>query len=81
MGLNNILVVENRIRQMLNKDRKENPNKMVSLLKGEIFYILRNYMDIKLDDIVVDIGVDNDGKYIININAEVGRMFLVNCLT
>ena len=80
MGVNNLTIMDNRIRQMLVNDRKENPDKIISLLKSEILYIFKNYMDIKMEDIMLDIGIDNNGKYVINLNVEVGRIFLANCL-
>ena len=80
MGVNSLALMDNRIKQMLVNDRKENPDKIISLLKSEILYIFKNYMDIKIEDIILDIGIDNNGKYIINLNVEVGRIFLANCL-
>ena len=80
MGVNNVVIIENRIKQMLINDRKENPDKIISLLRSEIFYIFKNYMDIKIDDIELNIGIDNNGKYVVSINAEVGRLFLAKYL-
>lgn len=75
-----IAVVDDRIKQMLINDKKENPNKVVGLLKSEIFYVLKNYMDIRIEDIYFDIGIDNNGKYQITLNAEVARLFVANYL-
>ena len=80
MGIKEVAIIDNRIKQMLINDKKENPNKIIGLLKSEMFYILKNYMDIKIDDIELNIGVDNDGKYVITFNAEVSRIFLANYL-
>ena len=80
MGVDNVAIIEARIKQMLINDRKENPNKIISLLKSEVFYIFKDYMDIKMEDINLDIGIDNNGKYVINLNVETGRIFLANYL-
>ena len=58
-----VAVFDSRLKQMLINDKKENPNKLVGIIKSEIFYILKNYMDIKSDDIIFDIGIDNNGKW------------------
>jgi len=76
-----LVVFDNRIKQMLINDKKENPNKLIGILKSEIFYILKNYMDIGSDDIVLDIGIDNNGKYLLSINVESVRLYMANYLT
>ena len=78
--MNYAVAIDNRIKQMLVKDKKINPEKIVKLLKSEIFFSLRNYMEIKVDDINLDIGIDNDGKYIISLNATSNRLYLTNYL-
>jgi len=37
-------------------------------------------MDIKIDDVQFDIGIDNNGKYLISLNADVARIFVANYL-
>ena len=78
MDVREVFAVDNRIKSMMINDKKENPNKIVGLLKSEIFYILKNYMDVKLEDIVLDICIDNNGKYVVSFNVEASRMYLVN---
>lgn len=73
-------MLDSRIKQMLINDKKNNPNKIISLLRSEIFYILQNYMDIKIDDVQLDIGIDNDGKYLLNLNVETSRIYITNYL-
>lgn len=80
MGLREVAILDDRIKRMLANDKKENPNKIIGLLKSEFFYTLKNYMDIRLEDIQLDIGIDNSGKYIITFNAEVARIFIANHL-
>lgn len=73
-------MLDSRIKQMLINDKKNNPNKIISLLRSEIFYILQNYMDIKIDDVQLDIGIDNNGKYLLNLNVETSRIYITNYL-
>lgn len=78
--MNQLSVVNDRLKNMLINDKKDNPNKIVGLLKSEIFYVLKNYMDIDQDDIYFDIGIDNDGSYQLSFNAEVKRIYIANYL-
>ena len=78
--MQNIALLDNRLKQILINDKKDNPIKIVGLIKSEIFYVLKNYMDIKLEDINLDIGIDNNGKYLITMSCEVARIFIANHL-
>ena len=73
-----IVVLDRRVRQLLINDKKDNPNKIINLIKSEMFYILKNYMEINIDDIDLDIGIDNDGKYLISMSCEASRIFTPN---
>lgn len=75
-----ITIVDNRLKQILMNDKKDNPNKIAGLIKSEIFFVLKNYMDVKIDDIQFDIGIDNYGKYVVTFNAEVSRIYVANYL-
>lgn len=75
-----VAVLDNRLKQILINDKKDNPNKIVGLLKSEFFYVLKNYMDIKMEDLQVDIGIDNNGKYLLTLSCEVQRIYIVNHL-
>ena len=75
-----VALADNRIKQMLVKDKKINPDKIIKLLKSEIFFALRNYMEINPDNIKLDIGIDNDGKYIISLTGVSNRLYLTNYL-
>lgn len=79
MGINRALS-NVRLNNLMNVDKKDNPDKIVKLLKSEIVYVFKNYMDINIDDVKLDIGIDNNGKYLINFTCEVGRIFVANAL-
>lgn len=78
--MKSVVLMDNRLRQVLINDRKDNPGKIIGLIKSELFFVLRNYMDVKIDDLQLDIGIDNNGKYLINFNCEVSRIYIVNHL-
>lgn len=69
-----------RLNNLIKADKKDNPEKLIKLVKSEIVFVLKNYMDIKYDDVKLDIGIDNNGKYLINFSGEVSRIFLVKTL-
>ncbi len=78
--MKDVAMLDSRIKQMLINDKKNNPNKIISLLRSEIFYVLQNYMDIKIDDVQLDIGIDNNGRYLLNLNVETSRIYITNYL-
>ena len=78
--MGSISVLNNRVKQILVNDKKDNPNKIAGLIKSEIFYILKNYMDIKLNDIDFNIGIDSFGKYVLTFSVESPRIFIANYL-
>ncbi len=69
-----------RIDNLIKVDKKENPEKIIKLLKSEIVYVFKNYMDINMDDVKLDMGIDNNGKYLINFSCEVNRIFVANTI-
>ena len=69
-----------RIDNLIKVDKKENPEKIIKLLKSEIVYVFKNYMDINMDDVKLDMGIDNNGKYLINFSCEVNRIFIANTI-
>ena len=71
-------VVSTRLKNMLINDKKDNPNKIIGLIKSEIYFVLKNYMDIDQDDICFDMGIDNDGSYRLSFSAEVKRIYVSN---
>ena len=61
---------ENRLKNMLIKDKQDNPQKVTGVLKSEILYVLKNYMEIKDYDLDVDINIGADGYYHLIIQAD-----------
>ena len=61
--------LENRLKNIIVADKKENPGKIERLLKSEIMNVLKNYFDITSEDVSLSILINDDGKYDLQINA------------
>jgi len=61
---------ENRLKNMMVADKADNPHKIERVLRAEIFYVLKNYFEIRGDDLFVNIELNELGNYIINIKCE-----------
>ena len=61
--------LENRLKNIIVADKKENPEKIERLLKSEIMNVLKNYFDITSEDVSLSILINDDGKDDLQINA------------
>ncbi len=61
---------EGRLRNMLIRDRQDNPQKINRILKSEILYVLKNYFDLKDYDLDIDVSLGNNGYYHLSIQAD-----------
>jgi septum formation topological specificity factor MinE len=64
----------NRLDNVIKKDKKTNPQYMKEVLKSDIFDLLNNYFDVNFSDININIDLNNNNLYTININAIGDRM-------
>ena len=79
--MNNELVVCNeRLRNVLKSDKQDNPHKIINVLKSDILYILKNYMEITSDNLEVNISVTSTGVYNVTVLANVSRLKTLNCI-
>ena len=67
--MRNITNCENRLREMLIADKRENPSKIERLLKSELYYLLRNYFEFNSEDFTIEIAVNEFGKFEFNISG------------
>ena len=67
--MNKLVVCEDRLKNILVSDKRENPIRIERVLKAELIGVIRNYFEITSDDVALDIIVRNDGKYDIQLNA------------
>lgn len=77
---NELVVCNERLRNVLKSDKRDNPNKILNVLKSDILYVLKNYMDINSDNLDVNISVTSIGTYSITILANVNRLKTLNCI-
>ena len=77
---NELVVCNERLRNVLKIDKRDNPNKIINVLKSDILYILKNYMEINSDNLEVNINVTSVGTYNITILANVNRLKTLNCI-
>ena len=67
--MSNIIVCENRLKNMLVSDKRENPERIKRVLKSELLNVLKNYFEIACEDLILDIIIREDGKYDIQMNV------------
>ena len=53
--MNNIVVCENRLKNIIVADKQENPIKIKKVVRAEILQVVRNYFDVSMDDVDFDI--------------------------
>lgn len=75
------LLCENRLKQVLFNDKKENPQKVLNIIKSEILYVLKNYMEIKAEDMDININLDEFGTYSLEISAKINRLKMVSSIS
>ncbi|MBQ4558052.1 MAG: cell division topological specificity factor MinE [Clostridia bacterium] len=72
---------ENRLKKMLIKDKQDSPQKVTGVLKSEILYVLKNYMEVKDYDIDVDITISDNGYYKLIIQADCRNLKTVSYIS
>lgn len=71
-------IVSGRLKDMLSVDKKSNPIKLENVVKSEIVYLLKNYMEINSNDVEFSITLDNENKYNVVLTAKVDRLKQLN---
>ena len=74
----NLTLLENRLKNIIISDKKENPSKIEKVLKSEIINVLKNYFEITSEDVNLNILINKDGLYDIQINFISRAMKIVN---
>ena len=73
------LVCANRLKQVLVIDKQINTS-LINVIKSDLLYALKNYMEINSDDLNVEIFIDDYGFYDLKVNAKVRRVKTFNSL-
>ena len=70
---------EERLRNMLVIDKKENPQRIERLLKAEVIHILKNYFDINNEDMELNLEVNESGQYVLSIMSVSNNIKIAKC--
>ena len=70
---------EERLRNMLVIDKKENPQRIERLLKAEVIHILKNYFDINNGDMDLNLEVNESGQYVLSIMCVSNNIKIAKC--
>ncbi len=70
----NIVICENRLKNILVADKEENPLKIVQVLKSDLLETLKNYMEVNGEELDVTITVDEFGFFVFNAYTRVRRL-------
>ena len=73
------MVCEKRLKQVLVLDKQIN-NSIINIIKSDVLYALKNYMEITANDINLDLDIDEFGFYNLNISAKVRRLISFSSL-
>jgi|LGVF01.2.fsa_nt_gb septum formation topological specificity factor MinE len=63
-----------RLKRVLISDKHFNPERIKEVIKSDILYILKNYTDVKAEDLTFEINVNQDGGYNMVVNASCKRL-------
>ena len=67
--MNNLKVCEDRLRNVVVLDRRENPIRIERVLKSELVGVVKNYFEIDSDDVDLSIMIRSDGRYDLQLNV------------
>ncbi len=62
-----------RLDNVLNSERQNTPKYLQEVIKSDLFYLLTNYFDLEYDSVSVDITVDENRQYIVNMSCKSDR--------
>ncbi|MBQ7351699.1 MAG: hypothetical protein IJW59_02385 [Clostridia bacterium] len=64
----NIVSCKDRLSKMSIMDKKEVPQRVNKILKAELLYVLKNFFDISSEDICLEISVDKNRRYVLDVH-------------
>lgn len=67
--MNNLKICENRLKNVIVSDKRENPMRIERVLKAELLGVVSNYFDVNGDDIDLSIIIRDDGWYDLQLNV------------
>ena len=67
--MNSLIKCENRLKNIIVSDKRENPCRIEKILKSELINIVKNYFEICSDEVDLSILIRDDGRYSIQLNV------------
>jgi len=67
-------IAEVRLKNALNASKHFNSERFSSILKAEIYDILKNYTELKQEDFKIEIIINDDGEYILKMTAKIRKL-------
>jgi len=71
--------LKQRLKQVITKDKENNPKYLVSVIKSDFYYLINSYFEVNFDDIEVEIDLDQD-VYNIALNCKGDRIKIMKSL-
>lgn len=75
--MNNLVVGENRLKNIICADKSEKPVRIEKILKAEIINVVKNYFVVDSDEVNLDIMIVNN-QYDIQINLKSPKYIFAN---
>jgi septum formation topological specificity factor MinE len=69
----------NRLKNLLKQDKVNTPDSLTDVLRSDLYGVLRNYMEIRSEDLKVIIDADDKG-YVIIVSARTNRFKQIGML-
>lgn len=67
--MKNLTICENRLKNIIVSDKRENPIRIERVLKSELLNVIKNYFEVTSDDLELSILVRDDGRYDVQMNV------------
>lgn len=77
--MNQVAKCEDRLKNVIVSDKRENPIRIERVLKAELYNVIRNYFEVSNDDIDLSIIIREDGRYDLQLNAKSRVIKIANC--
>lgn len=67
--MNDLIKCENRLKNIIVADKRENPCRIEKILKAELMNVIKNYFVVTYDDLDLSILICDDGRYSVQMNV------------
>ena len=76
-----VISCEDRLKSLSIIDKAETSQKINKVLKAEVLYLLNNYFDLSAENLDLNLGVDNNGEYILSVSAHSRYLKIAHVIT